>query len=92
MIMPRKEKVTRVIDGDTFMTGSRKRAVRLANVNAPEKGSRGAGEASRALRDLIQGQTVTIEAVARDKYGRSVANVKVDNRSVNASMRRKGYK
>jgi len=29
----RKETVTRVIDGDTFMTSSRKRPVRLANVD-----------------------------------------------------------
>ncbi len=35
--MPRKEKVTRIIDGNTFETGSCKNPVRLANVNAPEK-------------------------------------------------------
>ena len=90
--MSRKEKVTRVIDGDTFITVSRKRPVRLANVNAPEKGSRGAGAATQALRDLIQGQTVSIETVARDKYGRCVANVKFGNGSINAAMQRKGYK
>lgn len=88
--MARKEKVTRVIDGDTFMTGARKNPVRLANVNAPERGSRGAAAATQALRDLVLGQMVSIETVARDKYGRSVANVKVGNRSVNAAMRRKG--
>ena len=90
--MSRKERVTRVIDGDTFMTASRKNSVRLANVNTPEKGSRGAGVATQALCNLIQGQTVAIETVARDKYGRSVANIKVGNRSVNETMRRKGYK
>ena len=58
--MSRKEKVTKVVDGDTFMTGSRKRAVRLANVNAPEPGSLGAASATQALRELIQGQTVSI--------------------------------
>ena len=40
----------------------------------------------------VQGQTVSAETVARDKYGRSVAKVKIDNLSVNAAMRRKGYK
>jgi endonuclease YncB( thermonuclease family) len=89
--MARREKVTRVVDGDTFMTGSRKRPVRLANVNAPEKGSRGASAATQALRDLVQGQTVSIETVARDRYRRTVANVRVGDRSVNAAMRRKGY-
>jgi len=90
--MARKEKVTKVIDGDTFKTGSRKKPVRLANVNAPEKGSRGAKTATQALCDLVQGHTVSIETVARDKYGRCVAKVKIGNRSVNAAMRRKGYK
>ena len=89
--MPRKEKVTRVIDGDTFTTDSRKRLVRLANVNAPEKGSREAAAATQTLRRLIQGQTVSIDTVTRDKYRRRVANVRVGNRSVNAAMRRKGY-
>ncbi len=90
--MARKEKGEKIIDGDTFTTGSRKRSVRLANVHAPEKDIRGAGAATQALKDLVQGQTVSIETVARDKYGRSVSKVKVGSRSVNAAMRRKGYK
>lgn len=90
--MSRNERVTKVIDGDTFKTGSRKNSIRLANVNAPEKGSPGAAAATRALRELIQGEEVIIDTVARDKYGRSVADVKIGNRSVNAAMKRKGYK
>ena len=90
--MARKEKVTKVIDGDTFMTDSRKNPVRLANVNAPEKGVQGSAAATKSLRDLVQGQTVSVQTVARDKYGRSVANVKLNNRSVNTATRRKGYK
>ncbi len=35
--MPRKEKVTKVIDGDTFMTDKRKNPVRLANVDPQKK-------------------------------------------------------
>jgi len=90
--MPRKERVIEVIDGDTFRTAARKHPVRLANVDAPEMGSLGGQMAKVALQSLVQGQTVTINTVARDKYARSVANVKVDGRSVNAAMRRKGYK
>jgi len=90
--MEKKEIVPSVIEGDTFVTGSRKNPVRLANVNAPEKGSLGAGAATQALRNLILGQAVSVETVARDKHGRSVVNIKVGNRSVNAAMRRKGYK
>jgi len=87
--MARKEKVTKVIDGDTFETASRKHPVRLANVDAPEKGQPGAAKATQALKNLIQGKEVIIDTVARDSYGRSVAKVKVGNRSVNKAMRDK---
>lgn len=87
--MARKEKVTKVIDGDTFETASRKNPVRLANVDAPEKGQPGATKATQALRNLIQGEVVTIDTVARDQYRRSVANVKVGGKSVNKAMQGK---
>lgn len=87
--MSRKEKVTRIVDGDTFHTDQRKNSVRLANVNAPERGERGGSAATRALKNMIQGEKVSIDTVARDKYGRSVANVKVGRQSVNKAMREK---
>lgn len=87
--MARKEKVTRVIDGDTFQTSSRKRSVCLANVDAPERGTKGAVSATQELRKLVAGQTVSVDTVARDKYGRSVANVKVGRQPVNKAMREK---
>jgi len=87
--MARKEKVTRIIDGDTFITSSRKIPIRLANVNAPEKGERGGAAATAALRRLIGGKEVTVETVARDKYRRAVAKVKVGRKSVNKAMKEK---
>lgn len=89
-IMP-KAKVQRVIDGDTFITNSGKK-VRLANVNAPEKGRRGAPQARKDLRGMISRKEVNVDVVAHDPYGRAVANVKVGNKSVNKSMRNKGWK
>ena len=82
--------MTRVIDGDTFETASRKHPVRLANVDTPEKGQPGYVEAKEALGRLIEGKVVVIDTKARDVYGRSVANVTADGRSVNASMKRHG--
>ena len=86
--MARKEKVTRVIDGDTFCTDRRKNPVRLANVDTPEKGERGYLKATNALRSLIKGQEVSIDTVARDTYGRSVANVKFGRNSINKAMQK----
>ncbi len=86
--MARKEKVSRVIDGDTFATKDRKNPVRLANVDTPEKGERGYDSARNALQRMIGGKEVSIDTKARDHYGRSVANVKVENKSVNRAMKR----
>lgn len=82
-----KEKVTKVIDGDTFLTSRRTKSVRLANVNAPEKGEKGYGEAKAKLSNLILKQEVRIETIARDKYGRAVANVYKGRESVNKKMK-----
>lgn len=86
-----KMKVRKVTDGDTFVTQDDKR-VRLANVRAPEKGQRGAPQARKDLRELISQKQVKVETVARDQYGRVVAQVKVGNKSVNKAMREKGWK
>lgn len=85
----RKETVKRVIDGDTFQTSARKHSVRLANVDAPEKGKRGSVKATQTLKSLIQGKKVEVRTIARDKFGRSVARVTVDGKSVNKAMNKK---
>ncbi len=85
--MPRKEKVTKIIDGDTFLTNRRKHPVRLANVDTPEKRQPGYQDAKKALSDMILKKDVTIDTKARDKYKRSVANVKLGRRSVNKRMK-----
>ncbi len=84
--MVRKEKVTKIIDGDTFMTDKRKNPIRLADVDTPEQRQPGYQNAKKELDTLISGQEVSIDTVARDKYGRSIAKVKVGPRSVNKAM------
>ncbi len=86
--MLRKEKVIKIIDGDTFMTDKRKNPIRLANIDTPEKRQPGYEDAKHRLQNLISGQEVSIDTVARDKYGRSVANVKLGTKSVNKTMKK----
>jgi len=85
--MARKERVTKVTDGDSFETASRKHPVRLAGVDAPEHGSRGASAATKRLKNMIEGEMVTVSTVTRDVYGRAVANVKHGRRSVNKAVK-----
>jgi len=86
-----KVKAQKVIDGDSFVTDKGK-AIRLANVDAPEKGKRGAPQARKDLTALISRKQVDVDVVAHDPYGRAVANVKVGRKSVNKAMRDKGWK
>jgi len=85
----RRETVIEVIDGDTFKTSRRKYPVRLANVNAPEKRQRGYVTAKKELEDLILGEMVTVETVARDPYKRAVGKVKLGRKSINNAMKKK---
>lgn len=81
-----KTKVVRVIDGDTFQ-GQRKVFVRLAGVDAPEAGTKGAAAAKQWLDDLISGKTVSYTEEAKS-YGRIVGEVKASNKSINREMTR----
>ena len=72
-MVKRKETVTKVIDGDTFYTSVRKKPVRLANVDTPEKRQPGYQNAKKALQNLIQGEKVTVNTKAHDVYGNGVS-------------------
>lgn len=77
-----------VIDGDTVLVlrGAQKIKIRLANIDAPEK-DQPFGMASRqALMDMALKKNVLVTTRATDKYGRTVADLSVDGRSVNEEM------
>ncbi len=89
----------RAIDGDTFeIRGER---IRLFGIDAPEMGQpwwdengieRDAGASGRdALASLIDGRKLAIKVLREDRYGRSVAIVKVDGRDVGRSLVRQGF-
>ena len=84
-----KGKVTRVIDGDTFKVQGGK-AIRLANVRAPELGTKGGVKAKQELSGLISKKTVNYKTVGKS-YGREVAQVRARGKLVNQAMRNKGY-
>jgi len=84
-----KGKVTKVIDGDTFKIKGGK-SIRLANVSAPEIGTKGGAKAKNELKDLIGNKTISYTPVGKS-YGRDIANVKIRGKSINQTMRNKGY-
>lgn len=86
-------KVVKIADGDTFtLLTPRKQEVkvRLAEIDAPERGQP-YGKASRqALSELVFGKEVRVEMVDTDRYGRLVGRVFQDKTDVNAEMVRLG--
>ena len=86
-------KVVSISDGDTF-TGldsqNRQVKVRLHGIDAPEKAQAFGNVSRKALGDLIEGKTVEIQQVDKDRYGRVVANVHVGGVHVNREQVAKG--
>lgn len=85
-------KVIDVADGDslTLLVERTPVKIRLAEIDAPEKGQAFGNRAKQALADLTFGQTVTAIEQTTDRYGRTVARVYVGSRDVNAEMLRQG--
>ena len=93
--------VVRIVDSDTIHVriGTRIEKVRYIGVNTPEvhhptKGEEPGGrEASEVNRQLVAGKHVRLEldVQERDRYGRLLAYVWVDDLMVNAELVKLGY-
>jgi micrococcal nuclease len=84
--------VVQVIDGDTIIIAGGYH-VRYIGIDAPEKGEKYYLESMQLNKDLIKGKRVRLEKdiSEKDKYGRLLRYVYVDNTFVNAEIVRLGY-
>ncbi len=81
-----------VIDGDTVVI---RRAggllkIRLAEIDAPEKGQPFGEESKQSLSEMVLRKQVTVVSRAVDKYGRMVANLSLNGLDVNTEQVRRG--
>lgn len=99
--------VTKVVDGDTIHVVDNlgtKVKVRLYGIDAPEteKKNRSTGkvtkagmlfgeEAFQALQTKVTARQVKLDVMAVDRYGRTVAVVKLENRDINHEMVTDGW-
>ena len=86
--MTTKTTVKSVTDGDTFV-GSGDISYRLEGVDTPERGYPRYEEARQYLKSLIDGKTVEVDVKARDRYGRSVAQVRYNGVNINKKVKEK---
>ncbi len=87
-------KVVSVTDGDTikvFNAGKGQVKIRLYGIDTPEKGQPYGKAAGKYLASLIAGETVDIETVTKDRYGRTVGIVSDSERNINQEMVQAGY-
>src|SRR3989344_4207846 len=86
----RRNRVVRVIDGDSFETADSRR-IRLLGVDAPELGNCMGQEAKNMLVILIEGKTVRLKDLLKDDYGRVLANVFTGSKFINKEIIAKGF-
>ena len=86
-------RVVKVYDGDTLTLltpKNRQLKIRLSEIDTPELGQPYGRQAKIGLSDLVFGKAVTVNVQEKDRYGRYVGRVYVDNVDVNADMVRRG--
>lgn len=78
-----------ITDGDTVtaLTAQNKQIkVRLAGIDAPERGQPFGKASKQALSDLVFRRDVILDGDKVDRYGRLVAKIEVDGRDINLEM------
>ncbi len=86
-------KVVGVSDGDTItvLHNGKGERIRLHGIDCPEKRQAFGNRAKQFTSNLVFAKTVTVQAVDRDRYGRTVAEVLLpDGRSLNRELVRAG--
>lgn len=85
-------RVIAVMDGDTvlLLRDGKKIKVRLANIDAPESDQEFGKESRQALVDRVLKKQVHVNSQAVDNYGRMIAELSVDGRSVNEEQVQNG--
>lgn len=87
-------KVVGVHDGDTLtllVDGRRQYKVRLDGIDAPEIGQDFGTQSKKALSSKVFGKVVRVTTHGRDKYGRVIGTIWLDDESINELMVAEGW-
>lgn len=81
-------RVVGVHDGDTLtvLVDRTQVKVRLYGIDAPELGQPFGRNAKGALSERVHGQTVTVDVIDTDRYGRTVGRIRMGNRDINLEL------
>lgn len=87
-------KVIKVYDGDTITIVTpekRQIKVRLKNIDSPEKKQDYGTQAKNFTSSLIFGKQVKLSSSGKDKYGREIAEIFIDDTNINKEIVKNGY-
>ena len=86
-------RVVAVFDGDTVdvLAGQEMQRVRLAEIDAPEKGQAFSTQAKQALAAVVFEKTVTVQVSDIDQYGRIVGTIFLKDHNINRMMVAEGW-
>lgn len=86
-------KVVDTVDGDTIhvLDGKTRTKVRLEGIDAPEAGQPFGTKAKHELSTRIFGKEVLVRATGKDKYGRTLGVVWLNDRNINSEMVADGF-
>lgn len=82
-----------ITDGDTITVldhQNQQHTIRLAEIDAPERGQPWGDRSRQGLSTLVFGKSVSVQQTDTDRYGRVVARVFSDGRDVNRAMVEEG--
>ena len=84
--------VINVSDGDsiTVRSGDQNIKIRLAEIDAPERGQPWGTKSRQELAGLVAGKTVSITPQGQDRYDRIIAKVEVNGLDINRAMVQRG--
>ena len=86
--------VVGVLDGDTLevLNGHHTERIRLSGIDCPEKGQAYGQKAKQTASALVFGKEVTLQTFGKDKYRRTIADVRLpDGSNVNHALVKEGW-
>lgn len=87
-------RVVAVADGDTITMLTKEKQqikIRLTEIDAPEKKQPYGQKSKQALSDLVFSKDIRVDSKGKDRYGRTLGRIFVDDKDVNLYMVANGY-
>jgi endonuclease YncB( thermonuclease family) len=86
-------KVVSVADGDTITVLDSQKAqhkIRLQGIDAPERAQAFGNKSKQSLHEMVHGKQVTVDYQKKDKYGRVVGKILLNNTDVCLEQLKRG--